>query len=94
MSGLRRLLLIAPAPPQAVFEGLAQDGGLLIPHFVPDVSNEFKKWKNHSFDELAYEIAKLYVGDEVCSRCSTQIYHLPPNPSHSHSLPVVADPQR
>eukprot|EP00960_Hanusia_phi_P057123 763465-Hanusia_phi.AAC.1 len=50
---------------QAVFEGLAQDGGLLVPHFIPDVSNEYKKWKNLSFHELAYQIAKPYVGDEI-----------------------------
>ncbi len=36
-----------------------------MPHFVPDVSKEYKAWKNKSFDELAYEIAKLYVGDEI-----------------------------
>ena len=50
---------------QAVFEGLAADGGLLVPHFVPDVKSKYKQWKNHSFEELAYEIAKLYVGDEI-----------------------------
>ncbi len=50
---------------QAVFEGLAQDGGLLVPHFVPDVSDVYKKWKDMSFDELAFEIATLYVADEV-----------------------------
>jgi len=50
---------------EAVFEGLAQDGGLLVPHFIPDVSNEYKKWKNLSFHELAYQIAKPYVGDEI-----------------------------
>lgn len=50
---------------QAVFEGLAQDGGLLVPHFIPDVSEKYTSWKNMSFDELAFEIATLYVGDEV-----------------------------
>lgn len=50
---------------EAVFEGLAPDGGLLVPHTVPDVSNKWKSWKNLAFDELAYEIAKLYVGDEI-----------------------------
>lgn len=28
---------------EAVFEGLASDGGLLIPHFVPDVKNKYKQ---------------------------------------------------
>jgi len=50
---------------EAVFEGLAPDGGLLVPHFVPDVSTVYKEWAHLSFDELAYEIAKFYVGDEI-----------------------------
>jgi len=50
---------------EAVFEGLAPDGGLLVPHFVPDVSTKYKEWKDMSFDNLAFEIAKLYVGDEI-----------------------------
>jgi len=50
---------------EAVFEGLAQDGGLLVPHFIPDVSDKYKSWKNLSFDELACEIAKPFVGDEI-----------------------------
>jgi threonine synthase len=52
---------------EAVFEGLAADGGLLVPHFIPDVKSKYKQWKNMPFDELAYEIAKLYVGDEIPS---------------------------
>jgi threonine synthase len=36
-----------------------------VPHFVPDVSTVYKEWAHLSFDELAYEIAKFYVGDEI-----------------------------
>eukprot|EP00286_Rhodomonas_abbreviata_P023289 CAMPEP_0181303682 /NCGR_PEP_ID=MMETSP1101-20121128/8700_1 /TAXON_ID=46948 /ORGANISM="Rhodomonas abbreviata, Strain Caron Lab Isolate" /LENGTH=496 /DNA_ID=CAMNT_0023409295 /DNA_START=218 /DNA_END=1708 /DNA_ORIENTATION=- len=52
---------------QAVFEGLAPDGGLLVPHFIPDVrkNEEWKKWKDLKFHELAYEIASKFVGDEI-----------------------------
>jgi len=28
---------------EAVFEGLAPDGGLLVPHFVPDVTTKYKE---------------------------------------------------
>jgi hypothetical protein len=42
---------------QAVFEGLAQDGGLLVPHYIPDCKDVYKEWRNLSFHELAYEIA-------------------------------------
>jgi len=45
---------------QAVFEGLAPDGGLMIPSSIPDVSKSFKQWKDLSFGELAFEIAALY----------------------------------
>jgi len=45
---------------QAVFEGLAPDGGLMIPEEVPDVSNNLKAWSTLTFHELAFEIASLY----------------------------------
>ena len=45
---------------QAVFEGLAQDGGLLVPEWIPDVSGVFKDWAKMSFDEVAYEIVSRY----------------------------------
>jgi threonine synthase len=49
---------------QAVFEGLAPDGGLMIPDTLPDVSTKWKSWRNLKFDELAFEIASLYCGEE------------------------------
>jgi len=49
---------------QAVFEGLAPDGGLMIPDEVPDVRSSWKEWSSLSFDELAFEIASLYCGEE------------------------------
>jgi len=50
---------------EAVFEGLAPDGGLLVPDRVPDVSKVFKTWKSLSFHEIAFEIASLFIGDEI-----------------------------
>lgn len=49
---------------QAVFEGLAPDGGLIVPDQVPDVSTRYKGWSKLPFDELAFEIASLYCGTE------------------------------
>jgi threonine synthase len=49
---------------QAVFEGLAPDGGLMIPHEIPDVSKSYTDWRSLKFDELAYEIASLYCGED------------------------------
>lgn len=48
----------------AVFSGLASDGGLLIPEFVPDVSQKYKEWRSLSFDALAFQIASLYCSEE------------------------------
>lgn len=47
----------------AVIQGLASDGGLFVPSAIPDVSNEtlFNKWAKLSFQELAFEIMRLYI---------------------------------
>lgn len=45
---------------QAVFEGLAPDGGLLVPDWIPDVSGVYKEWASLSFDEIAYEVASRF----------------------------------
>jgi threonine synthase len=49
---------------QAVFEGLAPDGGLMVPDFVPDVSHCYKNWSRLSFGDLAFEIASLYCSED------------------------------
>jgi threonine synthase len=49
---------------EAVFSGLASDGGLLVPDFVPDASQKYKEWSSLSFGDLAFEIASLYCSDE------------------------------
>jgi len=51
---------------QAVFEGLAPDGGLMVPDKVPDVSKTYKGWSKLSFADLAFEIASLFCSqDEI-----------------------------
>mmetsp|Transcript_46208 Transcript_46208/g.130098 ORF Transcript_46208/g.130098 Transcript_46208/m.130098 type:complete len:496 (+) Transcript_46208:51-1538(+) len=49
---------------QAVFEGLAPDGGLMVPDVVPDASAKWKSWKDLSFADLAFEIASLYCAED------------------------------
>lgn len=44
----------------AVFEGLARDGGLLVPDWVPDVSAVYKGWASMTFDEIAFEIVSRF----------------------------------
>ncbi|WP_134701861.1 threonine synthase [Ammoniphilus sp. YIM 78166] len=50
----------------AVLMGLADDGGLLIPSHIPQVSEEqFQQWATLSYQELAYEIFSYYTNDEI-----------------------------
>jgi len=49
---------------QAVFEGLAPDGGLLVPNLVPDLSGQLDALKKLSFADLAFEIASRYCGED------------------------------
>lgn len=47
----------------AVIMGLADDGGLLIPHEIPDVTADLPRWGDLSYAELAFEVMKPFVGD-------------------------------
>ncbi len=47
----------------AVLMGLADDGGLIIPESIPDVSDRLGAWKSLGYSELAFEIFRLFVGD-------------------------------
>lgn len=51
---------------EVVIEGLAKDGGLYIPSLIPQVNEEtlFSKWNKLSFQELAFEIMRLYISEE------------------------------
>ncbi|MDF2953488.1 MAG: Threonine synthase [Thermodesulfobacterium sp.] len=47
-----------------VFEGLAPDGGLIVPESIPELpESEIEKLKRLSYQELALEIFKYYVSD-------------------------------
>ena len=51
---------------QAVVEGLAADGGLYMPVSVPSFSADFfNKLEGLSFQELSYQIAKKFIGDDL-----------------------------
>jgi len=47
----------------AVMTGLAPDGGLLLPESLPDVSGKLEPWKNLSYQELAFEVMRLFATD-------------------------------
>ena len=44
----------------AVIIGQAPDGGLLLPEVLPDVSKELEGWRQLSFEDLAFEVIRLF----------------------------------
>jgi len=50
---------------QAVMEGLARDGGLLVPQAFPDLSTKIGGLKDLSFQDLALEIFLPFMDDEI-----------------------------
>ncbi len=49
---------------QAVMMGLASDGGLLLPEFLPRADKaQISKWKDLDYQSLALEIISLFSGD-------------------------------
>lgn len=50
----------------AVMHGLAADGGLFLPEEIPSFSKSFlENLSTLSFQEIGYQTAKLFVGDEI-----------------------------
>lgn len=47
----------------AVMMGLASDGGLLVPEFIPDFSNRLPDLRNLSYQALAVEIMGSFISD-------------------------------
>ncbi|HZJ68992.1 MAG TPA: threonine synthase [Candidatus Eisenbacteria bacterium] len=46
---------------EAVLQGLAPDGGLYVPEFLPQI--DFKRWQNYSYQRIAKEIFTLFFSD-------------------------------
>ncbi|BFT76090.1 threonine synthase [Paenibacillus sp. P36] len=50
----------------AILMGLANDGGLLVPKTIPQLSADtLQKWQNLSYSELALEIFSLFIENEI-----------------------------
>ncbi|SDO54685.1 threonine synthase [Paenibacillus sp. yr247] len=50
----------------AILMGLADDGGLLVPKTIPQLSADtLQEWQKLSYSELALEIFSLYVNNEI-----------------------------
>ena len=50
----------------AVLSGLADDGGLYMPEYIPQIDEELiKNIENYSLQELAFRITKLFIEEEI-----------------------------
>lgn len=52
---------------EAVKEGLARDGGLLVPETIPDFSNDLERLSTLSYQDLAAEIFAPFINGEIPS---------------------------
>ena len=48
---------------QAILKGLAEDGGLLVPDHIPTLGVSMKELSKMTYQEVAYEVMKLYLTD-------------------------------
>ena len=48
---------------KAVLKGICEDGGLFMPDKIPTMDKSLEELVNLSYQELAYEVMKLYMND-------------------------------
>ena len=48
---------------KAVIMGLADDGGLLIPESIPNVTKRLDSWRSLAYEQLALEVFRLFATD-------------------------------
>ena len=62
---------------QAILKGLATDGGLFVPESIPALDKDIATLANMSYQEVAYEVMKLYITDfteEELKNCINRAY--------------------
>ncbi|MBE5893815.1 MAG: threonine synthase [Lachnospiraceae bacterium] len=62
---------------QAILKGLAEDGGLFVPGAIPALEKSLKELSAMTYQEVAYEVMKLYLTDfteEELKNCITKAY--------------------
>lgn len=62
---------------QAILQGLAEDGGLFVPETMPKFKEDFTAWAEKSYQEVAYEVMKLFLTDyteEELKNCINKAY--------------------
>ncbi|MEW6652199.1 MAG: threonine synthase [Bacteroidota bacterium] len=59
---------------KAVMKGLADDGGLFMPEFIPHLGKDFfENLEKKSFAEIALEVSKHFAGDEIPQKTLQEI---------------------
>ena len=48
---------------EAILKGLAPDGGLFVPEEIPKLDVSMEQLKSMSYQEIAYEVMKLFLAD-------------------------------
>ena len=48
---------------QAILKGLADDGGLFVPNYIPKLETSFEKLSQMSYQEVAFEVLHLMLTD-------------------------------
>jgi threonine synthase len=75
---------------RSVMTGLARDGGLLLPQSIPPVASSLKAWSKLSYQDLAFEIMRLYVDlpEAKLKTLITQSYSTFRHPDVAPVIPV------
>ena len=48
---------------EAILKGLAGEGGLFVPSYIPKLDKSLKELSAMSYQEVAYEVMKLFMTD-------------------------------
>ena len=62
---------------EAILKGLSDDGGLFVPDHIPVLEKSLKELSEMSYQEVAYEVMRLYLTDfteEELKRCIADAY--------------------
>lgn len=64
---------------EAILQGLASDGGLYVPESIPQFDFNFRELSDMSYQQIAYEVMKLYLDDfteEELKGCILRAYDI------------------
>ena len=59
---------------EAILKGLACDGGLFVPEEIPQLKVSLSQWKDLGYQQVAYEVMKLYLTDFTKEELMTCIH--------------------